>query len=168
MRRAVSTFALAACVLAASLHAAPTRAATYVVWQGQSVLTSVTPACSASGVGRSQLFVGSTLMTVIRPRLLASNGNDSRIAFIHGTQAEFALVLAGGLTISGPGTYAAYGVMHGGMFRTNVGGVYRDFSFSPAAPLIDTPFVSLTGTIEKFMFITDCTVTFRGVYTLRP
>lgn len=151
----------------AYLCAAPLNAATYVVWQGQSVLTSATLPCYGSGVGRSDLRAGATIETVIRPRLLASNGNNSRIAFVDNGQSEFALILAGGLTIAGKGTYAAYGTTYGGAFRTNIGGVYRDFVFSPAEPTITTPFVSLTGAIDNFMFVTGCTVTFRGSYTLR-
>lgn len=161
--------AVIAVAVGSSLSAAPVHAAaTYVVWQGQSVLTSATLPCSGSGVGRSELRVGSTLQTIIRPRLLASNGNNSRIAFIDRGQSEFALILAGGLTIAGSGTFAAYGVTHGGAFKTNVGGVYRDFALIPAEPALTTPFVRLTGTIDNFMFITGCTVTFRGGYTLRP
>lgn len=162
------SFVVIGALAGSCLCAAPVSAATYIVWQGQSVVTSATLPCYGSGAGRSEIRIGSTVETIIRPRLLASNGNDSRIAFIDRTQAEFALVLAGGLTISGPGTFVAYGTTYGGAFRANIGGDYRDFAFVPAAPTITTPFVSLTGAIDNFMFVTGCTITFRGVYTLRP
>ena len=160
--------AFAAFGLAGSLGIHRAEAASYVVWQGQAVITAATPACSATGVERARIAVGSTLRSVVRPRLLASNGNDSRIAFTHAGQSQFALDLAGGLTIAGTGTYAAYGVTPNGVFKTNVGGQYQAFALTPASPTVATEDLALTGTIANFMFISGCTVSFHAGYALRP
>jgi len=138
------------------------------VWQGEAVVTAATAACSAGTSERTKIAVGTVLKTLVRPRLLGTNGNDSRIAFLHDTQSEFAAALAGGLTIAGAGTFAAYGVTTSGVIKTNVGGTYRAFALSPAAPTTTTPFLSLTGRIEDFMFVSGCDISFRAQYALRP
>lgn len=165
LKRSATLFALATF---SALVATDGYAATYAVWQGAAVITSATGACTAGQTERSRIAAGVTLLSVVRPRLLYSNGNDSRIGFSHDAHSQFALDLAGGLTIAGPGTYAAYGVTPSGVLKTNVGGTYQGFTLTPAAPNIATNFLTLTGTIQNFMFITGCTVTFRAGYSRRP
>lgn len=138
-----------------------------VVWQGVAVVTTTSGTCASSPAGRARVYPGTTLRTVVRPRLLLKNGNDSRIGFSLNGESEFALDLAGGLTISGPGTYAAFGVSPDGLLKANVGGVYSGFALTPAAPTATTPYLKLTGTIQDFMFLTGCTVSFRAGYSLR-
>ena len=140
---------------------------TYSVWQGDAVILSATPQCSGQLSERVNIAKGTVLLSMVRPRLLASNGNDSRISFDHDRQSQFALDLAGGLTISGTGTYAAFGVTTSAVIKSNVGGNYHAFTLTPASPTISTLALALTGTIDNFMFVTGCTVTFRASYTHR-
>ncbi len=150
------------------------RAATYVLWQGEAMVTAATPACSGAAPYRNRIGVGSVLKSSVRPRLIADNGNDSRILFVSDAQSLFALDLAGGLTIAGTGTYAAYGVTDydgtttSAPIKANVGGQYQAFALTPASPTATTTFLSLRGTIANFMFINGCQVTFRASYSLRP
>jgi hypothetical protein len=161
---------LSACFgVAASVLVAPSTAesANYIVWQGDAVILSATPQCSAQANERTKIARGTVLLSVVRPASLASNGNDSRISFNHDRQSEFALDLAGGLTISGTGTYAAFGVTTSAVIKANVGGNYRAFALTPPFPGVSTLSLALTGTIDNFMFVTGCTVTFRASYTHR-
>lgn len=75
--------------------------------------------------------------------------------------------LAGGLTIAGTGTYVAWGVTTSALIGADVGGKYSAFALTPVAPTTNTPSLTLTGTIDDFMFITGCTITFRAGYTAR-
>ena len=142
--------------------------AVYYVWQGEAVVTAATGARPAGPRGRAKNAGRTALKTLGRPRLLGNNGNRSPVALPHDTQSEFAAALAGGLTIAGAGTFAAYGVTTSGVIKTNVGGTYRAFALSPAAPTTTTPFLSLTGRIEDFMFVSGCDISFRAQYALRP
>jgi hypothetical protein len=72
------------------------------------------------------------------------------------------------LNIAGQGTYAAFGVTPNGVFKTNVGGTYQNFVLNPPTPAIKDTFLTLTGTVNDFMFIPGCTVSFRAGYSLRP
>lgn len=159
--------------LAFSASVLPASAAT-VVWQGEAVVTSATAACSAANPYRNRIGVGSILTSVLRPALIGDNGNDSRVSFVNNAHSIFALDLAGGLNLSGTGTYAAYGVTDydgtttAAPIKTNVGGQYQAFTLSPASPTATTTFLKLNGTISNFMFISGCKVTFRAGYSLRP
>lgn len=157
--------AVLSCLLAMPIIS---RAATLIVWQGDAAITAASLPCFSNANERANIRAGDVLRSVVRPGLLADNGNDSRVAFIKSAHAEFALDLAGGLTIAGPGTYSAFGVTSSGRFRTNVGGTYQNFSLKPATPAPTDAFLTLTGTVNDFMFIPNCTVSFRAAYVLRP
>lgn len=157
-----------AVLLAVIVCAVPAVSATYVVWQGNAIVTSASASCFSGTSERGRIRRGDVLKSVVRPRLIADNGNNSRVAFIHNGQSEFALVLAGGLTIATQGTYAAYGVTASGAFKTNVGGTYQNFTLTPSTPGVTDTFLTLGGTVNNFMFIDGCTVTFRAGYSLRP
>lgn len=152
---------------AIGLGAHHAEAATYYVWQGEAVVLTSTAQCSTASGERSKIGNGTVLKTVVRPRNLGSNGNDSRLLFTHDSQSLFAMDLAGGLTISGAGTYAAYGANSSGVLKANVGGNYHAFALTPASPTATTPSLTLTGSIDNFMFITGCSVSFRAGYVLR-
>ena len=150
------------------------RAATYVSWQGEAIITAASGACTLNVPERNRIAVGTVLKSVLRPPLLADNGNDARVSFVHDAQSVFGLDLAGGLNLPGSGTYSAYGVTEydgtagSPLIKANVGGQYQAFAANPAAPAATTKFVTLRGTVANFMFIPGCTVTFRGSYSLRP
>ena len=163
--RAFSRLAVPILLLACSI---PATAATFVLWQGEAIVTAASVPCFAGTIERANIRTGTVLKSLVRPRLLASNGNDSRVAFVHDSHSEFALDLAGGLTITGTGSYAAFGVTPSGTFKTDVGGTYLAFSLIPAAPTSANAFLTLSGTVNNFMFITGCTVSFRAGYSLRP
>lgn len=152
--------------------AEPASAAVYTVWQGEAIVTAATAACSTGVPERVRIAPGSVLKSVVRPRLVpgSSNGNDSRIAFIRDVQAEMALDLAAGLAYGGTtGSYAAYGVAANGTFKTNVGGTYGPMAINPAGtPTTATTYLHVSGTVNNFMFIPGCTVSFRAGYSLRP
>lgn len=149
------------------------RAATYLTWQGEAVITAASASCTVNVPERDRIAIGTVLKSILRPAKLGDNGNDSRISFVHDTQAMFALDLAGGLTLAGTGTYSAYGVTEydgavaSPLIKTNVGGQYQAFTLNPAAPAATTKFVNLKGTVSDFMFIPGCKVTFRANYSLR-
>lgn len=165
MNRLIRALIASAAVGLGAHHAG--AATTYYVWQGEAVVLTATAQCSAASAERSKIGKGTVLKTVVRPRGLGGNGNDSRLLFAHDTQSLFAMDLAGGLTISGAGTYAAYGSNSSGLLKANVGGNYHAFALAPASPTASTPSVTLTGSIDNFMFITGCTVSFRAGYVLR-
>jgi hypothetical protein len=72
----------------------PVSAATYSVWQGDAIVTAASPACTSAASERAKIRRGEVIKTVVRPELLADNGNGSRIAFIHNVQSEFAMSLS--------------------------------------------------------------------------
>lgn len=164
-----SLFALA--IICSPLAA---RAATYFIWQGEAVVIAASPACTSSVPERSRIAAGAVLKSLLRPPLLGDNGNDARVSFINDAQGMFALDLAGGLTLPGTGTYAAYGVAEfngtagSPLIKTNVGGQYQAFALLPASPATTTTFMTLKGTINDFMFLPGCRVTFRASYSQRP
>lgn len=71
--------------IAASVFIAPSVAesATYYVWQGDAVVLTATAQCSAGASERTKIAPGTVMLSVVRPALLGSNGNDSRISFNH-------------------------------------------------------------------------------------
>ncbi len=153
----------------AVVAAEPAGAATYTVWQGEAVITSATAAC-ATGSPRNAIRTGAVLKSIVRPKLVpgSSNGNDSRIAFVHDMMGEMALNLAAGLAYTGTtGSYAAYGSNSAGVLKANVGGTYGPMTVSVASPTVSNTFLKVTGTVNNFMFITNCTVAFRAGYVLR-
>lgn len=149
------------------------RAATYVSWQGEAIITAASGACTLNVPERNRIAVGTVLKSILRPALLGDNGNDSRISFVHDSETMFALDLAGGLNLPGSGTYTAYGVTEydagtaSPLIKANVGGQYQAFALTPVSPTATTKFVNLRGTVSDFMFIPGCKVTFRASYSLR-
>jgi len=146
------------------------EAATYAVWQGDAVISAATPACQAAAGGQDRISAGTVLRSLLRPAGIADNGNDSRLLFMHDSSAVVGLDLAGGLNLPGTGSFAAYGfatydgTTSSAPLKTNVGGQYRAFSLVPSNPSAATTYIRLTGTIDGFLFITGCTVTFRAGY----
>lgn len=161
MRLACASFAAAALLTAPH---APASAATYVVWQGIATVTAATPACSAAASERTRIAVGTNLRTMLRPKQLADNGADTRLSFIHDGQASFAVFLPGG---AATGTYAGFGANYNGMIVANQAVAYRQVATAPKKPTADTVFLTASGTIENFMFIANCTVSYTAAYGLR-
>lgn len=154
---------LAGLVLAALTAASPASALT--VWQGDARVEQATPDCTAQTAERRKIAVGSVLRTVLRPRNLSNNGPDTRVSFMHDSQANFVLFLPGGAMPKG--TAAGWGSGHDAIIVGNKGVLYRTFKQAPASPAANTVFIELTGEIDDFMFIPGCTVRFRAEYTPR-
>lgn len=85
--------------------------------------------------------------------------------FVHDGQANFAIFLPGG---AATGTYAAFGANYNGMIMANEAAAYRKVALTPKAPAATDVFVTAKGTVENFMFIQNCTVSFVAAYALRP
>lgn len=153
-------FLAPALLLAAS--AIPANAV--VVWQGVATITSASPACDGAASERRAVGVGTNFRTMLRPKGIADNGDDTRVSFVHDGQANFVIFLPGGAV---NGTYVAFGANYNGMIVANKGGTYRRLALTPKAPAATEPFVTATGTVQDFMFIEGCTVTFDAAYSLR-
>jgi hypothetical protein len=146
--------------------AATDAQAVYYVWQGDVVVTSASGPCGAATSERARIATGTVLRSVLRPKSLGTNGTDTRITFLHDSQATWLGVFARGVMPNG--TMAAWGSNHSGVIRANVGGTYTGLTQVPVSPTTTTPSITLAGTLNNFMFISGCTVTFRGGYVRRP
>lgn len=153
---------LVAAVLAAAACAAPARAVT--VWQGTATVTAASPACQSAVTERTTIDVGTVLRTVLRPKGVSDNGEEARLSFVHDGQASFVIFMPGG---AASGTYSAFGANHRGLIMANRSGAYRRLVLSPRAPTASTEFLTASGSVQDFMFIEGCTVTFDAAYTLR-
>lgn len=131
------------------------------------MVTSATAACSA-GTPRTRIAAGTVLKTVLRPVSAdPSNVSPDRIAFIHDTQSEVLLLLKNGLAYTGTtGSATAMGVTHYGVAKTATT-TYGPMKISVAKPATTNGFLKVGGTVNNFMFITGCTVTFRAGYVER-
>lgn len=156
----------AARLLAPALLVAATAspASAVVVWQGIATVTSASPACDGAASERRAIGVGTNLRTVMRPKGVADNGDDTRVSFVHDGQANFVIFLPGGAV---NGTYVAFGANYNGMIIANKGGTYRRLTLTPRAPAETEAFMTATGAVQDFMFIEGCTVTFDAAYSLR-
>lgn len=158
------------CIAAATLVAllslgSAGSASSAVVWQGDAVITATSAGCVNAADPRRSIGVGDVLRSVLRPKLVSNNGNDTRLSFLHDLQGVYAVILAGGAMPSG--SLTAFGVTHGGLLRTNVGDPYSGFTQSPAAITTSTINVVVTGRFVDFLFVSGCSVSFRAAYTKR-
>lgn len=153
-----------ACLLASASLMLPSAAGAVVVWQGLATVTAATPSCQSAASERRNIGLGTVFRSVLRPKNLADNGPDTRLAFLYDGQAHFAMILPGG---SADGTYASFGVTHSGLLKANDAAAYKKMAMTPASPSVTTPFVTLTGKADNFMFIPGCTVSFTAAYGLR-
>jgi hypothetical protein len=163
-RLLVPTFA------AIAAGALPAAATTYVTWGGDAVILTATAACNAATSERAKIGPGTVLRTYIRPAGFNDNGTTSLISFNHDGVGHVLMELADGLAISGSAAYTGHGITPNGIAHEQVKGTYSKFVFTPSATpfAATTPFAKLTGTVDRFMLIDKCTVTFRAGYGLRP
>jgi hypothetical protein len=153
-------------LLALALGALATMPAhALTVWQGEAVITAASVACAALGDERRNIGVGTVLKSILRPRLVTDNGNDTRVSFTHDGQALFAVLLPNGAMPAG--TYTAYGATHSGRIAANQTGAYTGFNLTPDALTATILTARLTGTIDNFLFRPGCTISFRAAYTKR-
>lgn len=161
---AIQTLAMGLVVAATGTQA---WAISAVVWQGDVIVTKATGTCSAGTSERQKISTGTVLKSVLRPASV--NDAPDRISFFHDSQAAMMLKMFDGLNYAGKtGAYKAYGVTWKAVKSTGVDGTYAAFTMSPAAPANDTAFIQVTGTINNFMFVKNCSVTFRGSFVQRP
>ncbi|HZR80648.1 MAG TPA: hypothetical protein VFD92_06095 [Candidatus Binatia bacterium] len=136
------------------------------VWQGEAVILQASGCNAPANDERRNVGVGTVVKSVLRPRLVSDNGNDTRVSFTHDSGALMAIVLPGGAMPAA--TSAAFGATHSGLIVANRGVDYIGFAQTPRTITSDDVFVRLTGSLEDFLFIDGCSVTFRATYTKRP
>ncbi len=150
---------LAAAMLAAGIPVSQAA----IVWQGEAVIDSATGQCALDpAISPAPHRV---LKTVLRPKNLSDNGVNTTVTFIANQSALFAMVIDQGTMPSG--TAAAFGNDSSGVIEANVGVPYSGFVQSPAAIVTTDDNVTLQGTINNFLFVAGCTVTFRAAYSKR-
>lgn len=134
-----------------------------VVWQGDAVIDSATAQCN------TELSIepasDRVLRSVLRPLNLSDNGVNTTVTFQSNQLAMFALVLDHGAMPSG--TAAAFGNNASGVIKANVGISYSNFVQVPAVIGTGNVNVTLSGTVNDFLYVPGCTVTFRAAYTKR-
>lgn len=150
--------------LASMLPAGKAEAA-FVLWQGQARVALASSACVVAGDPRRSVRVGDTIRAIYRPRLLGTNGNDTRVSFIPDSQATWLAILAGGAVPGGVMT--AFGSDFSGRIRANEGGAYRGLRQLPTTVTDTTPVVDVQATFDNFLFLPGCTVVVRAVFARR-
>lgn len=145
------------------MGASVTTAQAAIVWQGEAVIDTATGQC-----GLEAAIAPATdrvLKTVLRPKNVSDNGANTTVTFVANQMAMFAMVLDHGAMPSG--TAAAFGNTSSGVIKANVGVTYNGFSQSPATIAATDDNVTLQGTINDFLYVAGCTVTFRAAYSRR-
>jgi hypothetical protein len=160
----VKFFSIAAGALAV-LWSQPVFAATYTVWQGEAVVTQTSGGCSQA-VARRSVKPGAVFKTVLRPRHVDDNGENTNVAFTRDSQVDFMMILDHGAMPRG--TAVAFGVDQSGIIHANDGVPYSNFVQAPATLTSADSFATLDGTITNFLYLADCKVTFRATYSRRP
>lgn len=136
------------------------------VWQGEAVITQASGCNAPANDERRNIGVGTVVKSVLRPRAVSDNGNDTAVSFTHDSGALFAIVLPAGVMPAA--TYASFGATHSGLIVATRSAEYVGFSMNPPTVTSSDVFVRLAGSLEDFMFIDGCIVTFRATYTKRP
>jgi hypothetical protein len=151
---------IAAAIAAASLMATAAHAAT--VWQGEAIIDNASANCA--NIPSAALKADSVLKSVIKPKDIPGNtGGKHVVSFIGDGIAVFAIVFNNFPNGNG----AAFGHTSSGVLKANVTTAYSSMQISPANPQIGTLDIVLRGTIRDFLFVPNCDVTFRVVYTKR-
>jgi len=129
-----------------------------VAWQGEAVIDSASTQCTATGI-----VTNTVIKSVLQPKDISGNTANTIVTFNFNAVGMFAMVLDHGAMPNG--TAAAFGNNTSGVLKANVGVVYKQFAQAPQTIVAGTPDVRLNGQILNFMFIPNCTVTFRAAYT---
>lgn len=150
-------------VVMALLAASVTAAHSAVVWQGEAVIDTATGQCSLdAAIAPAPKRV---LKSILRPKNVSDNGVNSTVTFLANQTAMFAMVLDHGAMPSG--TAAVFGNDASGVIKANVGVTYGDFTQTPTIIAATDDNVTLRGTINDFLYVPGCTVTFRAAYSRR-
>jgi hypothetical protein len=156
---ALAAAASFACSMSTSARAADTQS----TWQGLLVVTAATAACSAVG-GAS---VGSTLVSVYRPKILTADTNT--YLAIYGLRGAFTmenLSEASRKQMHGAGKYKSTYINSRGKPGNN-SSVYK-LTITPAVITAATTAVSINGTISNYYNTAGCTITVTGGFAPRP
>jgi hypothetical protein len=148
---------------AAALLIGATVVQAQVVWQGEAIIDSASSACdSDADVGP----LPKVIRSVLRPKNVDVNGENTNVVFLANQLALFMLILDHGAMPKGTGV--AFGNDYSGVIKANVGIKYSNFQQKPATPDATTEEISLQGDIKDFLYIKNCDVSFRAAYTRRP
>jgi hypothetical protein len=132
-----------------------------VAWQGSVTLLSLTTECNTTG-----FRVGDLLTAIYRARL--AGGQPPSSLLLIARRAAFSLVrtTGGGDQFHGAGNYSGL-MLTGRGTRVNFAST-KNFTISPGVVNAGTLVVGMSGTINRFASVVDCTATFRGSFVRRP
>jgi hypothetical protein len=149
--------------VAALLFGMSTAQAQLVVWQGEAVIDQASAQCNQdAAIGP----LPKVAKTVLRPKNVGTNGENTTVTFIVNQLVMFALILDHGAMPKGTGV--AFGNDSSGVVQANVGIKYTSFRQKPGTIDAGTDQVTLSGTIKDFLYINRCDVSFRAAYSPRP
>jgi hypothetical protein len=134
-----------------------------ITWQGSVTLLSKTVACGVV----PDFDLGTLAYSIYRPQLDVAEPSSALTILL--TRGTLIFTRASGDTqMHGAGNYSGIWVSARVTTNANVTGTYN-FVVNPTGIITEsTSFVRITGTITNWAGRTDCTVTFRGAYALRP
>lgn len=147
-----------AAVVALILSVSAAKALGAVAWQGEAVIDTATTQCTATGI-----VANTVIKSVLQPKNITGNTANTIVTFNFNSVGMFAMILDKGAMPNG--TAATFGNNASGVLKANVGIVYKTFVQTPTTIVETTPDARLNGQILNFMFIPNCTVTFRAAYT---
>jgi len=133
------------------------------VWDGFVTVAAATPQCS--GVGGT--VPGDTHVSVFRPKITSTEGPSFlsfvflRAAVTHQNTSEATVPL-----MNGSGNYTAFLVGNHAAFSQYTG--TYNLTVTPAIITAATPSVTIDGTINNYLNVSGCSVTFVGSYAERP
>lgn len=136
---------------------------TQAAWQGIATVTAET-AAQCAGVGGTT--VGDAMVSVFRPKI-ASTDTATFLSFVF-LRAAFTVENTNESTIHqmhGAGNDDIFGVNGRAKFFEGTG--TYSLTISPAAVVVTTPVITVTGKINNFFDVVGCDVTFTGVYAKR-
>jgi hypothetical protein len=158
--RLATTAAGAISVALASLPGAVLAAAS--VWDGFATVTAATTKCS----GVSGAAPGDTHVSVFRPKIASTEGPTFlSFVFLRGAVTHENTSEATVHQMNGLGNYSGFLVGSHAAFSQYTG--TYDITLFPAVITAETPSVTINGTINNFLNVSGCDVSFVGTYAER-
>lgn len=162
-RRAGMVAALS--ILSLGLGLAAPAAAVEHIWEGEMMVVSASPACGAT------VQTGNALASVLRPRAIGTNGNDTLLNFVSASAAvSHQFVNAGLNTTTGVDQpYTATSIRRNGLVIAYT--IANGLIGGRTTPLViraTSKYVFVKGLLIRFDNVAGCNVSFRAVYVKRP
>jgi hypothetical protein len=155
--------ALAAAAISLALASLPGAAlAAASVWDGFATVTAATTKCS----GVSGAAPGDTHVSVFRPKIASTEGPTFlSFVFLRGAVTQENTSEATVHQMNGLGNYSGFLVGSHAAFSQYTG--TYDITLFPAVITAETPSVTINGTINNFLNVSGCDVSFVGTYAER-